>query len=668
MIPASSNREVTSSGVATRAAFGISEKDTAHIMGILRDGLYSDRVLAVLREYSANAWDAHRQAGKSHVPISVTVPTYNEPFLEIRDYGPGLSVDDVLTVYTQYGASTKRDSDLAVGMLGIGCKSAFAYADTFTITSYYEGTKSVYVAVLDASERGEVLLMHEEPTDETGISIRLAVHQKDISEFRRKAENLFRYFNPRPTINLQLPQEHHLLAQLQHGGLMGYDLSESPEWIALMGCIPYKIDLDQVPGVNQSYIDRVGGILHFDIGEVNVAASREALKYTAKTKEAIVTKIDALVDEFVRHTIRTIEGGAGSNWRQRLDAQVLRRLKLPIPVEWDDLVQGFAKFDYSRYPILVFHNNSISTRITVHAETKLWIDDTGKPLVGYKLGEYDWVARPTDSLKDPVDKPLAEAIEANGLEGIPVCKLSDREWTEPPKKDKPVRRKPHKQSVLVLKDLASYKHPYSDAWKEEQVVPSADDVYVVLDRYRHRNKLFYSNLGEDMAALRHLELPLPRILGYRKGLPIGKEYYTWQKEVFPEILMSHPRIQAEYSRLSWLQADDSVRGRGPISLPGVSSWAADRIEELLGASHELASTLRSISNMQELKASSKTTNLVYRLIEMRKPADLGIGWKRWKVQLARYPLLQSVMISQLWSDHKQHWADYIKMMDERANP
>ena len=41
------------------AEFGISKGDEAHLMQILRDTLYSDKVLAVLREYSSNAWDAH---------------------------------------------------------------------------------------------------------------------------------------------------------------------------------------------------------------------------------------------------------------------------------------------------------------------------------------------------------------------------------------------------------------------------------------------------------------------------------------------------------------------------------------------------------------------------------------------------------------------------------
>ena len=131
MIPSKKARSVSSGGVMTQGVFGISEKDQAHILQILRDRLYTNKILAVLREYGSNAWDEHRDAGIPDRPIKVALPTRLVPALVIRDYGRGLSESDVLNVYVKYGASTKRESDVAVGMLGIGAKSAFAYADSF---------------------------------------------------------------------------------------------------------------------------------------------------------------------------------------------------------------------------------------------------------------------------------------------------------------------------------------------------------------------------------------------------------------------------------------------------------------------------------------------------------------------------------------------------------
>ena len=156
MIPNTQLRTVQSNGVQDVASFDISSKEEnrTFIMGLLRDAIYSDKVLAVLREYSANAWDEHRQSGRGDLPIKVTLPTAVDPTLTIRDFGRGLSHKDVFTVFTQYGESSKRTDSSAVGMLGIGSKSGFAYTDSFTVTSWHSGGKRVYAAVLDAYDQG----------------------------------------------------------------------------------------------------------------------------------------------------------------------------------------------------------------------------------------------------------------------------------------------------------------------------------------------------------------------------------------------------------------------------------------------------------------------------------------------------------------------------------
>jgi len=64
LIPTIEKRDVTSSGMFESAPFGISAEHTVHVMTILRDTLYTDRILAVMREYASNAWDAHRSVGK----------------------------------------------------------------------------------------------------------------------------------------------------------------------------------------------------------------------------------------------------------------------------------------------------------------------------------------------------------------------------------------------------------------------------------------------------------------------------------------------------------------------------------------------------------------------------------------------------------------------------
>src|SRR5664279_1326601 len=97
-------------------AMSIDPQGMAHIMGVLTN-LYSDAPLAVLREYSTNARDAHQAAGVDR-PIEVSLPTALDPTLRVRDFGVGLSEQDILGIYARYGSSTKRGSDEQVGRSG----------------------------------------------------------------------------------------------------------------------------------------------------------------------------------------------------------------------------------------------------------------------------------------------------------------------------------------------------------------------------------------------------------------------------------------------------------------------------------------------------------------------------------------------------------------------
>ncbi len=327
MRPQNEKRELTVGGAVAGVSFGISKADEAHIMGILRDTLYSDKILAVLREYSANAWDANRCAGRGDVPVEVHLPTHDDLYLRIKDVGPGLSRDDVFTVFTQYGASTKRGDDEAVGMLGIGSKSAFAYADSFSVISRHGGTKSTYVAALDPSDRGVINLLAEEPCDpaDTGVEIVIAVESGDVSAFESRAYRLFRHFNPRPNINCELPAPPDERVALPSGEIhCSLDGTEDigayggGNWVAVMGCIPYNVKLSELalPPEHQ-VLHRLSGVVHFDMGAVHFTGSREELRYTKRTKEALAAKFTSLVDEFVSKALEILDSDAETDWQKR---------------------------------------------------------------------------------------------------------------------------------------------------------------------------------------------------------------------------------------------------------------------------------------------------------------------------------------------------------------
>jgi hypothetical protein len=190
--------ETHSAGVQSASGFTIAQ--TSKMFKILSDSLYSDKVMAVIRELSTNAYDSHVGAGNKN-PFKVVLPTAANPNFSVRDYGTGLSQQDMESLYTTYGASNKNDSNDFVGCLGLGSKSPFAYTKSFTTSSYYNGMKHTYIAAIDDSGVPTLNLFNSTETDEpNGLEISFAVKQYDFSEFSQKAIRIFHYFKMKPII------------------------------------------------------------------------------------------------------------------------------------------------------------------------------------------------------------------------------------------------------------------------------------------------------------------------------------------------------------------------------------------------------------------------------------------------------------------------------------
>lgn len=288
--------------------FGINQEDISFVVDLLRNQIYSNKPLAVIREYTTNAVDAHAELGKGDEPIQVTLPTQFEPTFKVRDFGTGLSDEEIKNLYTRYCKSTKRNSNAFTGQLGIGCKAGFAYGDNFGIVSYHEGTKNTYNAQIDESAKGKVILMDSSPTTErNGMEIVISVADTDVRTFRELSLKLFRYFKVKPEIkNLGEDSIEEKSVALSGDFWKLYDDAGNTgsyhnrynasygNTIAVMGNIGYPINVSNVQDV-PSEIRELFSLenlhIEFDIGELNIAPSREALEYTKRTQQAIVQKI-----------------------------------------------------------------------------------------------------------------------------------------------------------------------------------------------------------------------------------------------------------------------------------------------------------------------------------------------------------------------------------------
>lgn len=700
MIPNHKDRQVTTGGVQASAEFGISAADTSHIMGILRDTLYSDKVLAVLREYSSNAWDAHREIGKKDLPIKVVLPTVSDPTLIIRDFGPGLSQEGVFEVYTQYGRSTKRGTDEAVGMLGIGSKSGFAYADSFTITSWHGGMKRVYVALLDKTEKGVINQLHEEPCgDETGLQIKIAVQPKDVWEFHEKAKSLFCYFIPRPDINLALEAEEG--EPLVHGRV----LKARGDWIAVMGCVPYVIDLSQVEsheGTKKLWeaIHRLSGALFFRIGEIHVNASREGLKYSETTRAALVEKFEALVDEFIQHTLNCLFDTSNklTDWERRLRSQILHELKMPVPAQYKDMVSESASLEEKLPPhkdgdpppppptpptFYIHHGGTRVWRLPVSESTQLWIRDDGRHLAGYRMSGNDFLVLPNgNATTEQVKADLEKLLRASRAYGVPVKRLTERPWF-PVIKNEKQRTYNQKHRVATFRLITTTKKfadKYSENWEIQKRVPTDDDVFVILEHFEATvgGKNFYSVYRDDRKLLEILDgPPLPVVYGYKSTpkKPVlekdckGRHYREWRKDVFRKIA-SEPSIRKVIQDSHWAdlptlsEGDEDSYATRPMSLLTLY----DVLQARLGRSHLVSSVLRrsleaSAANEALPEGRLEAIKCLVSYLDPYNVPKIAVG-KIFKT----YPILDlpGEGIGSL-ACHKKHepFLEYIQLVDDR---
>ena len=305
-----SPQSLKSHGIQNSVNFGIKSSGLHHILGILRNQLYSDKVLAVLREYTCNAVDAHTQAGCPERPIEVILPNAMNPFIKIRDFGDALTDQEIQDVYAFYGESTKRNTNDQIGMLGIGSKAAFAYGDNFVINSFIDGKKHVYNAFIDPSQVGQISKLQVEDTDEeNGIEIVVPVNDDDAAEFKSKAYDLFKWFKVRPIVKgvdeFKYDDKEVLFSGddwkwLNTYGHSNYYRSDEP--MAVMGNIGYPLDIYAL-NLKDSKLKELmkeNLILEVPIGDLEISASREKLQYTEYTKKNLIEKLERVRDELAK--------------------------------------------------------------------------------------------------------------------------------------------------------------------------------------------------------------------------------------------------------------------------------------------------------------------------------------------------------------------------------
>lgn len=281
-------------------------------IGMLMDMLarnYNFPMLAILREYTSNAYDSHVQAGVTR-PVEITLPSAFSSVLKVQDFGVGLSSAEVENIYSVFGASTKRDDNTNIGGFGIGAKSALSVSDQFTVSSVKNGYRSVFVVTRVNGGIDYKFVMENVPTDDAnGVTVTIPF----ASDAAYTEEDLSRVLNgwKRDEVKVLNGPDFPRIAddwiELESGWVnpdaftrasskVGYNYGIRPS--LMVGPVAYKVPSLNAAMTGSLYLDgnrTVNSILNSDyfalklgIGSVTFPSSREVLEDSESNAKAIV--------------------------------------------------------------------------------------------------------------------------------------------------------------------------------------------------------------------------------------------------------------------------------------------------------------------------------------------------------------------------------------------
>lgn len=298
MILTQAESDVKTCGEIVQNKVSIDAANINFISHLLTSNLYSKPLVSFFRETISNALDSNIEAGKKDAPILVLFERKAETAsyqswhifnvrISIRDYGTGLSPERFEKIYRNIGSSTKRESNDFIGMFGIGRFSCLAVSDSVEITSYYNGTKILYLMY---KSNGQINIdkVHEMQTEEpNGLEVSLQTDTNTdniidalvncqffetvtvksetsivplngfVESFNKRRTKTFTYFS--------------LLEPVYHSKVKNY---------VRMGNVLYEN-----PSNLSFYNSRM--IVNVPMGSVDIIPSREKLQLTKKTEQTL---------------------------------------------------------------------------------------------------------------------------------------------------------------------------------------------------------------------------------------------------------------------------------------------------------------------------------------------------------------------------------------------
>lgn len=333
---------------------GLSIKASPKAIRTMIDTLYRYKEEAVARELISNGRDAHHMRDaklapsmqSSHYqslstarlytenmstvdwyaprgkPMEIHVPTENEPYFELKDFGVGLPLDKIMGeialdaegdyirgengkvvwmggMYVRLFDSPKDEDNTQIGGFGLGAKSPSTIADSYTVETRFNGEKYIIFVYEDRNRIPTADLITCTPDglpqpipmaegEFNGMTVRVPVSIDRIVKFKRALAKVLRFVDtPYVFTNVAITVEKPSFTQ--QFGQTHMTSNGSGNHYAVQGGVVYPIDMNMLSiDVSEVFKDvSCDTYTFFPIGSINMQPSREDLEYDKHTIEVL---------------------------------------------------------------------------------------------------------------------------------------------------------------------------------------------------------------------------------------------------------------------------------------------------------------------------------------------------------------------------------------------
>lgn len=290
---------------------------------ILSDKLYSDKMMAPIRELSTNAYDAGIEAGLEGHDFKVHVPTFDEDWFSVTDHGNGMDAEEIEELYSVYGMSSKENTNSMVGCLGLGSKSPFAYTDAFTVDSVKGGKRYVYRCFMENGVPKMARLLECDSTERSGVCVKFNVKSQDIAEFSVKCASFFSYWREIPEFEGGVPLMVSDFSSKVFVDICGVRVVSDPYsgWgpasiKVMMGNVVYGCSYESIcssfsetkvknwiSGLNRCIV-----VAEVPIGSVTMTVSRETIDDTPENAKVVASVIEMFYFKLFEKVQKDVDG------------------------------------------------------------------------------------------------------------------------------------------------------------------------------------------------------------------------------------------------------------------------------------------------------------------------------------------------------------------------